>query len=508
MPAGVLAPPTAGAGRESRLAARAEALATRRNGIRLLALASVVALGAFLARPTYPNYDSYYSLVWGRELAHGRLPDYDVFRTPTPHPLWELVSALLSFFGPAADRLLVLLTIASFLGLLVVLFRFTQHLLGTLVAAIGTAFVLTRIDLLFYALRGMVDVPFLLLVFGAALLELRRPRRGLPVLALLALAGLLRPEAWLLSGLYLLWLRPVLTPAQLLRYGALVAAPPLLWVASDWAVTGHPLHSLTSTREVAGQFGRNRTAREAIGLIPDYLGANEKIVNDVAGGLGVLLAAYLLRRRAALPIALTAVGLAVFVMIAIAGLSVIPRYLVIPSLLLNLGVGVALAGWTAMDPGRARKAAVAVAALSLLVVGWRAPSLVNDLRKLNGQTLFVKRQHRQLKAILQEPSVARLLASCRPITLPTHSAIPVVEWETGLSKHDLEASINQALPPSRGVLLVGNTFNFEPAAARSTTGVSQSSARKWWSNYPLSTFGFTAGNSMWRVYARCPGQGG
>ena len=39
----------------------------------------------------------------------------------------------------------------------------------------------------------------------AIALEVERPRRGLPVLGLLAAAGLLRPDAWVLSGAYWLW---------------------------------------------------------------------------------------------------------------------------------------------------------------------------------------------------------------------------------------------------------------------------------------------------------------
>jgi hypothetical protein len=41
----------------------------------------------FLVYPTYPNYDSYYSLLWGRELLHGVKPSFDGYRTPTEHPL-------------------------------------------------------------------------------------------------------------------------------------------------------------------------------------------------------------------------------------------------------------------------------------------------------------------------------------------------------------------------------------------------------------------------------------
>jgi hypothetical protein len=487
----------------TRLAARFDALATRQNALRAAVCAGLLGLAVFLIRPTFPNYDSYYDLVWGRALAHGHLPDYDVLRSPTPHPLAEALGAFLSLFGGAGDRLFVLITIACFLGLLAVVFRLTQLLLGTLIAGVAVLILLTRTDLEFFALRAVVDVPFLLLVFWAGLLELQHRRRGLSVLVLLGLAGLLRPEAWVFSGVYVLWMAPVLTRRQLAGYAALAALAPLVWVASDWIITGHPLHSLTSTRRVAGQFGRQRSVPSAIGLIPDYLGANEKIVNDVAGGLGCLLAAYLLRRRAALPVAMMGIGLGLFLVIAAAGLSVIPRYLVVPSILFNVGVAVALFGWTLVREPRVRSVAIGIAVVSLALVAWRSVDWVNDMRKLNGQTLFVKKQHKDLKAILEDPSVAPLLGRCGPITVPTHSAIPVIQYGNGLHKRAIQASIAQARPPAHGLLFIDISFNFEPGAARAVTATSAASARKWWSNYPLSTFRYVASNPFWRVYARC-----
>jgi hypothetical protein len=487
------------------LAARIEGIATRKNAVRALTAAALLGVAIFLIRPTFPNYDSYYDLVWGNAIAHGHLPDYNVLRSPTPHPLAELLTAFLTVFGGAADRIFVLITIASFLGLLVCVFRITQLLLGTLIAAVGVLILLTRTDLDFYAMRAVVDIPFLMLVFWAALLELERPRRGVPVLGLLALAGLIRPEAWVFAGVYWLWLAPTLTRKQLVLYAGLVAAAPVLWAASDWIITGHPLHSLTSTRDVAGQFGRQRSVPKAVSLIPSYLGANEEIVNVLAGGLGCLLGVYILRKRVALPAALFAIGLGLFLLIAAAGLSVIPRYLAVPSILLNVGVAVALFGWTLISEPRARRVAIGIAIVALLLVGWRSVDWFNDLRKLHGQTLFVKHQHRDLKGILQDPSVAPLLARCGPITVPTHSAIPVIEYETGLPKSAIQASIAQKRPPDHGLLFIGASFNFEPAAQRSVTASSESSARQWWSNYPLSTFKFVAGNPFWRVYARCPG---
>jgi hypothetical protein len=487
----------------ARLTARFEAFARRVGAQRALIIAGLMGLGVFILRPTFPNYDSYYDLVWGKQIASGHLPDYNVLRSPTPHPLAEALGAFLSLFGLAADRLFVLITIACFIGLLVVAFRITQYLFSTLIAAAAVAILLTRTDLEFFTLRAVVDIPFLLLVFGAVLLELTRPRRGWPVLWLLALAGLLRPEAWVFAGLYVLWMAPTLTRRQFVMYAALAAAAPLIWVGWDWIVTGHPLHSLTSTRQVAGQFGRQRSVPSAIGLIPDYIGANEKIVNVGVGLLGCLLALYILRRRAALPVAMMGIGVALFLLIAAAGLSVIPRYLVVPSILFNIGVAVALFGWTLVQEPRARRVAIGIAILSLLVVAWRTPWWVSDMRKLNAQTLFVKKQHRDLKAILQNPEVVPLLGRCAPLTVPTHSAIPVIQYENGLGKNQIQATIAQNRPPDHGVLFNNITFNFEPAAARAVTASSQNSARKWWSNYPLSTFKFVASNPFWRVYSRC-----
>ena len=470
----------------------------------LLAVGLVAVVVVYVVFQTYPNYDTYYTLVWGQELAHGRLPDYDVFRTPTPHPLSTVIAWAMAPFGTASDRVLVLASLLGFVGFIAVMYAFCEHLLGRLIALVAVAMLLTRTDMQLLALRAMFDLPFYLLIFGAAVLELRRPRRGWPVLALLCLAGLLRPEAWLLSGAYWLWLTPGAPRPLLARYALLVAAAPLIWLACDLIVTGEPLYSLTSTREVSGQFGRNRGLLDAITLLPDYSGGNDRIVTVGVGGLGLLLAVYILRRRAALPLALGGLGVLTFLIIAAAGLSVIPRYLTIPSLLLSLCVAVALAGWTLVAEGTPRRIAIGIAVVSVLVLGWRASFVVDDFGRLREQATFIEAQHRGLDAILDAPRVVAAVQSCRPITVPTHSAIPVIRYETGLPKEALEASIAQRRAPVAGLLLVGDTFNFEPSAARATTARPGTSARRRWSNRPLPGFERIGRNARWAVYSRCP----
>src|SRR4051794_23463555 len=271
-------------GRGARLAARADALATRRNATLAAVLAGLVVLVLFFGLRTYPNYDSYYQLIWGQDLAHGHLPDYNVFRSPTPHPLSELVGLLLSPFGVAADRLMVLITLAAWVGLLWAIYRFTKHLLGALVAVVAVVVMLTRTDLEFFALRGVVDIWFLFFVFAAAAMEVNRPRRGMPVMVLLVLAGLLRPEAWVLAGIYVLWLLPQKGLRGIWPYVLLAAAAPVIWVAWDSIVTGKPLYSLSSTRETAGEFKRDRGVVEAGKKGRHKKRAHEEIKNVAIGG--------------------------------------------------------------------------------------------------------------------------------------------------------------------------------------------------------------------------------
>ena len=63
------------------------------------ALMCVAALVGYLAFPTYPTYDSFYALLWGRDLLHGHLPDLQVYRAPTEHPLAIAFGMVCSIFG-------------------------------------------------------------------------------------------------------------------------------------------------------------------------------------------------------------------------------------------------------------------------------------------------------------------------------------------------------------------------------------------------------------------------
>ena len=329
----------------------------------LLCLAFAV---GFFVYPTYPNYDSYYSLLWGRELLDLQTPGFEGFRVPTEHPLAIAAGAVLSLFGEAGDRLWVALIFASFLWLIWGTYRLGQVAFTPLVGGIAAALVLTRFDFGFLAARGYIDIPYMAIVMWAAVLEARRPRRGVPVLLLLAAAGMLRPEAWVLAGLYWLWLAWPATWRERALYAALAALGPLVWTATDFAVTGDPLFSLLYTSGSAEDLGRQRSLAELPTAIPGFLTLIVKPPVLAAAVAGLGLAVALAPRRAAVPLALLGSGIATFVLIGVAGASVIERYLAIAAVALLIFAGVFLGGFTMLRPGRLRTAWMAASATLVL----------------------------------------------------------------------------------------------------------------------------------------------
>src|SRR4051794_16349065 len=61
----------------------------------------------------FPNYDTIYGLVWGRELAHGMSPDYGSALPPTPHPLADLAGLVATPLGNGAIDVTVAIAYVS-----------------------------------------------------------------------------------------------------------------------------------------------------------------------------------------------------------------------------------------------------------------------------------------------------------------------------------------------------------------------------------------------------------
>jgi hypothetical protein len=395
---------------------------------------AALSIGAFigyLLLPTYPIYDSEYYLFWGREILHGQLPSFTIFDSPTEHPLAIGFGTVLAIFGNVALRLEVLAAVVSFLLVAGGLYRLTRVAFTPVVAAVAVLLLLTRFNLEFLAARGYVDLAYCAAIVWAAALEVERPRRGAPVFLLLLIAELIRPDAWLLAGLYWLWWAPPASWPSRFRWAAVTVAAPLIWVAIDWIVTGQPLYSLHRTQDTAVALGRTVALREVPSTTWHYLTILLK-APVLAGAIGGLaLSAWLVPRRMATPVIILLTGIGTFLLIAGAGLSVIDRYLLMPTVMLLVFCGFALAGWTMLERGWLRRV-WATAALALATFGIYDVASTLSLNHIETELGFRNDGQTSLVAVLDDAAVKRALR-CGPVSVPNHKLRPDVLLLTGRS---------------------------------------------------------------------------
>jgi hypothetical protein len=423
-------------------------------------------------RPTYVNYDAQWALVWARDAWNGFLPEYTGDFAPTPHPLATAVSSLALPFGDQADTAILWLTLLSFGALVYLTYRLGAELFTRWVGVVAALVVLTRPAIVRDALIGYQDLPFAALVIGAVLLEAQRARRGLPVLALLALAGLLRPEAWVLAALYWLYLWPASSTRERVRSAALVAAAPLIWAGTDWMVTGDPLHSLHGTAALAEEADRRRDPEDVPRWTAEYLGfvLREPLLLGIP--IGLAFAWLHARRRALLPLAVAGAMLAVFAAGPLFGLPLIRRYVETPAVLLTLFYGLAVCGFTLLPRGRSRTrwmvAGAAAAALSLAYLPWHA----DRLDALETRVRLDAAAYRHLERLGNHPRVRAAFARCAPLTTADHKPIPFARYWLDGEPGSVRTVQGGAAPVGRLLLLprrgwsAGRLYKTLPRVAR------------------------------------------
>jgi hypothetical protein len=464
---------------------------------------TILTLVVTLAHPTYPNYDSVYSLLWGREILHGVNPSFEAYRAPTEHPLAIAFGMLLSLLGESGDRAMTFAALASFLALAAGLYRLGRVAFTPAIGFVAALILCTRLDFPFLALRGYIDVTYLAFVAWAAALEAERPRRGFAVPVLLAGAALMRPEAWLIAGLYFLYavwplrheLRAQARRVAILLVLAVVGT--VVWVALDFAVTGQPLFSLQHTSGLAEELGRTKSASEVPSATVSFLRGLATTVPFYAGLAGLGLAFFFVPRRIAVPLALLVVGVGTFFLVGMAGLSVIDRYLLVASVMLMLFAAVTVAGWSLLNPGRLRTAWM-MAGLVVLVVGATQTSLRVNRTAFFNELRFRGDAHAALVDILDDPAV-RAGKSCGPLSTPSHKLIPEVRWIADLPEDQVLARSDPAsdAATAKGLALLVTTRQTllrQAVVEESDTALD---------NIPPPGFRRLAFNGTYAVYTSC-----
>jgi hypothetical protein len=449
------------------------------------------------------NYDTLYAMVWGRDIAGGRLPDYNVAIAPTPHPLATGLSILLAPLsrlerGGVHGELAAQVVVAAafvFLALLGwIVYRLGTAWFNPWAGATAAVIVLTREPVLDFGSRVYVDIPYLVLVLGAVLVETRRPRAGAQVLGLLAVAGLLRPEAWLLSAAYLGWIwwseRDL---ARVLRLAGIAASAPVLWFAADLVVTGNPLHSLTGTRNTAKVLGRVTGLVHVPTTAPFRLGEILREPVLFGAGVGGLLSLLWLRRRAALGAATGLVAVVAFCVLAAAGLPIITRYLLLPACILAIFCGAGAFGWLELDPGdpRRRRWRWTAGVVGLALVAF-IPSQIGRITTLRATLGRQDAIQADLGRLISQRVIG---ARCTPVSVPNHRPVPLLALWLDVEPSAVVSA--EAGAPTRGTYVtpanagVAHDYILDPRDPVQAV------------HQVPPGFGRAGGDRSWQVYARC-----
>lgn len=453
----------------------------------------------------FVNYDTLYGLVWGQQLAHGEAPQYGVGFAPTPHPLVELLGLALAPLGAKATAALtVALAFVALSALGWVLYRLGSEWFGRAAGMVAAAVVLTRVPILSYGVRAYVDVPYTLLVLSALLLETRRRRAGLPVLVLLALAGLLRPEAWAFSGAYWVYLAAgshrhrsaspdaAIAPGKLAWLALLALAAPLLWLLSDVLVTGDPLWSLANTKSMAHTLHRTTGASNVPEYIPRRIGEILRPAGLAGAAIGGVLAVLWLRGRARLGALAGVLAVGTFAVTAAFGLPIDTRYAFLAAAILSVFCGAGAFGWLALaQDHRWRRAWMAMGGLVLVAL---LASLPGQLRSAHRELAKLARQQQIQDDLVAFASRGALSARCGPVGVPSHAPIPLLALY-------LKAAPGQIVNAQGEQLSQGS---FVDPASRQVEDEYVLTARR--SVLPVTIppgFNEAAANSSWLLFEHC-----
>lgn len=463
-------------------------------------LLATLGLALYARYPTYPAYDSLTALSWGRDILDGRLPAFDAFRAPTQHPLLLALGVVLEPLGSVAARVWVVICVLSLVALVAAMYRLGRAAAGVLGGLAAAALIASRLNFALLTTLGFLDIPYCALAAWAAVLEVERPRRGGPVWVLLALAGLLRPEAWMLAGLYALWIGLPLGWPGRARAAAAAAVAPAIWAAIDLAVTGNPLFSLTYTDASAAELQRERPLLGLPWLMVRLLAEILKWPVLGAAVIGLALALLLRRSDLRVPAVLVPVTAATYLVIATGGLPTVYRYLLVAALGLAVFAAYALAGWTTLPVGHGWRRGWAAAAGVLVILGAFWTVTHTNPGKVTAELRERVAIREDLVALMELPGVVRARA-CGPVTVPTHKLVPELRFLLDAPEGDVRARSDPRVEPATGGVAVIIDRRYERRPALDVYEVPRD--RELGVQDPPDGFELIGGNRHFAAYVRC-----
>ncbi|MGC9220957.1 MAG: hypothetical protein ACP5H2_06335 [Solirubrobacteraceae bacterium] len=381
------------------------------------AIATVIVADVWVkATATTPTYDAFGWLVWGRQALNWNL---NTNGAPSWKPLTFLFTLPYALAGASTQlRLWSLTAAASALGAALLAGRLAYRITGDqapswarwLSAAFGTVGILLIAGYSELVLIANSDPLVAMLCLAAIELHLSG-RRGW-AFAMLAGAGLGRPEGWAFIALYAGWLWLV-EPRWRLTAVAVTVLVPFTW----FVVPGLTSHSWLTAGDLALGSPNVIHGNKLIGVLQR---TREQLpVPYQLAAAGALLYAAAKRQRSWLTLfGAAAMWVAVEVVFAYHGWSAVPRYLLEPATLLvvigSAGIG-RLAAFARSSAGLSRWGAVAVV---IALAGGLAPTLHNRPRVAHGEIDDARRAAAtltNLRSIVSRHGAARIRSCGVPV---------------------------------------------------------------------------------------------
>jgi hypothetical protein len=396
----------------------------RRAGAWLLAAACIGLAALTLLAPSSPTYDPWSWVIWGREVLH-----LDLVTTTGPSwkPLPVLFTTVFGLFGGAAPALWLVVARAGALAAIVLAYLVGRRLgAGRTGAGIAAVALATAPWWTVNAWLGNSEPLLVACLLGALFAHLQRRPRA--TFALAVAAGLLRPEAWPLIGLYGLWLVWRRRDTLALVAAGFLAVPALWLLPEQWG-SGNPWRASTRARTDLLPGSPGRAAHPAVTILGDFWHLLPAGV-WAAVATGAVLAVLAARRREtpwpALGLAALAVAwVALVAAMASHGYSGNSRYLIAPAAMVVVLAGVGAGGVLRALPARLRPVVAVGVGVAFALSGLLGS--IDDVAETRAQS----RLPRDLAAAVARAGGAQRLAACGPVyTEPL--LVPQVAWRLGV----------------------------------------------------------------------------
>jgi hypothetical protein len=190
-------------------------------------------------------------------------------------------------------------------------------------------------------------------------------------------------------------------------------------------MTGNPLFSLQGTQDLAAQLNRPTGLALAVTTLPDRL---DTVVGQPTLWLGLAgwaVALWARFERAWLPSLVVVLGFGGYLLLGVAELPLLSRYLVLPGAVLMLFAAV-------LERGRVRSIWRVASLVPLAIFAITVPDQVRELRDDSLKSAASRAAQTDLEELVGSPGARRELSRCEPVRVHDFRVRPLVWYWAGV----------------------------------------------------------------------------